>query len=106
MTNKQHNNDLEYWELIIDEDEDTDKNKVIDEVPFSNYIYKVIACRHLYKHMLKPVNTLYEFINKTKLPYKKSPLSNFVSIKYNIDTISNDFKKIKKEVIVDGWVML
>ena len=83
---------------------------------FANYMYKAIACKYLYKR--KHPTTLYELRHKNNKPYKNSPLRDFVSIKYKIDNVGNidtlnsnniivnDFKKLKKEVIVDGWVML
>jgi hypothetical protein len=100
--NENDNNDFKCWELI-----ENDNNTDNEDVPFNKYMYKVIACRHLYKHLLKPVTTSYEFRKKKYSPYNCSPLCNYVSIKYNINTNSNnDLKKLKKEVIVDGWVML
>ena len=102
--NDNDNNDFKCWELIEDEDDNTDD----EEVPFNKYMYKSIACRHLYKHLLKPGATSYEFRKKIYSPYNHSPLCNFVSIKYNVTNTNsnNDFKKLKKEVIVDGWIML
>ena len=108
MENKQCKSELNSncWELINDNSN--------NGIQFDEQMYKAIASIHLYKHLNKPLITIYEFKKKQKIPYKRSPLRNFISVKHNSNTnninntniISNNYKKMETELILDGWVVL